>query len=567
MSVQKRRDGALNMSVLIALLVTTLIALQLWLWWPSIHSPHFHNEDTAGITYSADLLLRGGVPLRDTAEMKAPGAFFMLAAWWSVVGRSLESAQALMALWSLLGALGLALSSWWLTRSLISASLTALLWVSLSPYTGSLDINYGAWMITPYLWSIALLLKGVSSSKKERLSLWPWVGAGALMTLAALFKRQAVVLVPLICLGAALSEGSWRARLSRLVASGLSALFAFSPIALWYASRGALSEWLSSYALSESGWRYVQGGGQSALSAGERWVRVGDGLLGLWAYFRAPLTLALLSTVFGVWLTRGSAAARWRHARSALLLWSATLCAFVGASLGWRYFKGYYLQLLPSLLLLATLCVPLLTARLRAWRASPASSSPASSSLSAPLILSLTLALVFSVMTLTHDLQQSSSARKARARALYLPTVEAERVSEWLKHHQREGDELWVWGRWGWPIYFHTALSSPTRYYKSLGVLTTQLTNTWMRAGGRVSFNPNGPWREAIAELKASPPRFIVMAKNEDASGFKALQELLRERYQEVATSELKLARPQHKLFKVYELSAASPLRHTQSDR
>ena len=46
------------------------------------------NHDVAGITYNADLLLRGGLPYVDTVEIKAPGTFYLVAAAFQLFGRS-----------------------------------------------------------------------------------------------------------------------------------------------------------------------------------------------------------------------------------------------------------------------------------------------------------------------------------------------------------------------------------------------------------------------------------------------------------------------------------------------
>ena len=52
-------------------------------------------------------------------------------------------------------------------------------------------------------------------------------------------------------------------------------------------------------------------------------------------------------------------------------------------------------------------------------------------------------------------------------------------ISQEIKANTRREDKIWVWGRWAWPSYFYTERQSATRYFKNLGVLTTQLTNTW----------------------------------------------------------------------------------------
>ena len=119
--------------------------------YPALSLAYFHNEDTAGITYSAHLIMQGGLPYIDTVEMKAPGSFFLLAQWWSWFGVSLESAQSLMFMWSFLAACGIALGSWFLYHSIWTAGFSGLLYIYLAPFTDSIDINYGAWMITPYI--------------------------------------------------------------------------------------------------------------------------------------------------------------------------------------------------------------------------------------------------------------------------------------------------------------------------------------------------------------------------------------------------------------------------------
>ena len=126
-------------------------------------------------------------------------------------------------------------------------------------------------------------------------------------------------------------------------------------------------------------------------------------------------------------------------------------------------------------------------------------------------------------------------------------------------------DQIWIWGRWAWPVYFYSQRESATRYFKSLGVLTTQLSNTWnpQRKTRPTAFNPNGPWKEAIGELQQNLPKFIVLARNEPYHQFKALKQLLRTHYQTVThklfplkqqrktTNKRKKRRPQY--FTIYQ--------------
>lgn len=519
-------------------LVLSLLCLHLWFRWPVLSNPHFHNEDTAGITYSAELILRGGVPLRDTVEMKAPGSFFILAIWWYFFDHSMMNAQLLMMVWSGLAAVGVGVGAWWLTESRYIALLTALAYVVLAPYTDSIDLNYGAWMITPYIWSVTFLLYILK--KQQRSLAWPWILAGSLMTIAALCKRQGVVIAPLfLCSAISLySIAQFRLILRRLTLGILGSFLTFIPIMAWYDAHHALGAWIESYVLSRSGWEYVKGGGGGRLNFTELSLRMGDGILGIWEYSRAPICFALCATIFLYWTGRQS---KDDHPfRSSLVfLWILTALSFVGASLGWRYFKGYYLQLLPGLLWIGSLALKYLN-QLDFNKRSRS-------------IFAVIICLLF--IPLSRDLTQSLEARSKRAKALYLPTYEVQRVSSWIKKQAQPDDHLWVWGRWAWPLYHHTGLMSPTRYYKSLGVLTTQLTNTWNpnRQSAPVRFNPQSAWQEAIKELRANPPRFIVLARNEDWREFKALKNLLSEHYQRISSTELKLHRPRHEVFTVYQ--------------
>ncbi|MCA9539711.1 MAG: hypothetical protein KC620_12530, partial [Myxococcales bacterium] len=80
-------------SALDAVALLLLAGLALWLRWPALSTEGFHNEDAAGITYNADLLLRGLVPYLDDLEWKAPGSFYLSALVWSVFGRSIVALQ------------------------------------------------------------------------------------------------------------------------------------------------------------------------------------------------------------------------------------------------------------------------------------------------------------------------------------------------------------------------------------------------------------------------------------------------------------------------------------------
>ena len=613
-------------SRLIALLMIIVFTLlHLWVRWSAFHLPYFHNEDTAGITYSADLILRGGLPLIDTVEMKAPGSFFLLAGWWSWLGRSLESAQLLGVLWSWLAMVGVIMGAWVLYMRMWCAVVAGGLYLYLAPFTDSIDINYGAWMVTPYIWSATLMLVAHRARHRDKLTVHDvspplpssassdgldytytlcWLLTGVLIACAALMKRQGAAVFPLACLLAYLYAPRRMLALGSLC-GGVSGTFlvAFLP----YIIRGHGLEAATHYFFSKSGWSYLLSDLERAqhslttLAAPARLPRLWDGVVGLGVHVPLAGTLALYNLISQVLLRHQRARSEADetsiiHAQShpdplrghtQLLLCFISL-SFVGASLGLRFFKGYYLQVLPGLIWLAVHPYGLP----RAWRHAIGALWNRDRWVRRPTLNTLlVLTLISSCGGLSYAARASwmhlQRARSMRARPLYLPARQIKEISQELKriydttqslnqgHTPARGVEqaanlrpwssrllsaeprsLWVWGRWAWPAYFYTQAASPTRYFKNLGVLTTQLTNTWnpKRRSRPTRFDPHTPWRDAIRELSADPPLFIITAKNEPITGFSELQKLLRRRYQRLSYKTLKVkTHRSRQLFTVYQ--------------
>ena len=72
-----------------------------------------------------------------------------------------------------------------------AAGVAALLYTFGAPITDSIDINYGAWMIAPYVWATVFFLKHLKTGALR----WLFV-AGATLAIGGLLKRQAAVLFP-----------------------------------------------------------------------------------------------------------------------------------------------------------------------------------------------------------------------------------------------------------------------------------------------------------------------------------------------------------------------------------
>ena len=487
-----------------------LLGLTLALRWPALGTEGFHNQDAAGIAYNADLLRHGLMPLRDSVETKAPASFF--AAWglWTAFGRSLSLlvwAGAALAWLSALALHGAARSLWGPRAGLVAATLYTLA----SPVPDSIDFNYQTWTALPWaasMWAFVSALKHGSTGR--------YVLAGALVVLAAQVKHQCAALGPVYA--AIAFAWPWlrppegftpgpRARGVLGLAAG--AVLGFVPLATWYAAHDGLGDFFGTFFLSEGGWKYAR----SPLDLTEKLVRLGDGVLGLWEYLALPSVLAL-GALRG-WARRPS-----RPGGVGALLLGVFAAGFLAAAVGFRFYKSYYLHVLPALALAAAAPGGLVDLALRreTW------SLPAGGRTRA-LWLGFRLMLATLVgLAAANDIANLGEIRGQRRVARDL---DAQRVAKVIAAHSAPDDRIWVWGRWAWPVYYHADRRAASRHYKVMNVLTTPLTNTWRREGDPERFVEEGPWREILDEVQAARPAFIVVAPNEDKRAFKAFNDWL----------------------------------------
>lgn len=533
------RGWSLALDLLICL---ALGALALWLRWPALSTDGFHNEDTAGITYQADLLAQGRLPYVHAYEIKEPGSFFGTWLVWEVFGRSLVVIQRFASAWAILGLWGVYAGARvlypQLRRGRALAALAGLLYALASPVSDSIDFNYNNWMAAPAIWSAVVFVWALRTERLLGL-----VGAGALMALTGLMKRQGAVTFPLyvaflgwpmvLWLWARLRQrstegllffnplraqtaGPPRSAWARLFAYGGGLALGFAPLGIFYATKGYLKDLIVHYFFSPGGWRYVKG----ELGWSDRLVRLYDGWLGFWEFMALPSWLMVLAIVWGL-LQRPRLGAR------GLFLTGHFLLSFVAAALGFRFFKGYYLQVLPAAVWVAAHprgpIGQLLTSAGRA-----ALGRGGVGLLAAGLVLSVGGA----VPAVRKDVQQLRQIRKMRERSL---DAQAQRVARVINANKTAEDQIWVWGRWAWPVYYHTQLFAPTRFHKVLGVVTTNLTNTWRRPTMQTSFVRRGPEAdELMGELGAAPPAFIVVSRNEDYRDFTEFRAFLNAHYRVV---------------------------------
>jgi hypothetical protein len=398
----------------------------------------------------------------------------------------------------------------------------------LSPITDSMTVNYNSWMIAPYVWATVLFALGRQAGPQEQKRT---LVAGSSPRLsspssAALMKRQGAVIVPALRPGLADSDPrsvrpcGWQSTGPLAAASSPSrrACFARLPadLALLPDSTAAFPTfvWAVTSDLEPAGTTCK---GQEVAIEGKI-DRLEDGLLGLYKYMALPMLLATISV--------GSLVIS-RHRKTGLLstlLGLHLLMSFVGAALGFRFFKGYYLQLLPAAAWLAAHSEGPLMRLLRGatWPKSPDAQ------------LGRTLRLLALALLCLPTLVPALTINKVQSRRRPLQNryqLEAKRIAQTIKKNTKPSERIWVWGRWAWPVYFYADRLSVTRYYKVLGLITTNLTNTWRRPTSMTRFVKKGPWKEIGSHLAKRKPVFIVAAKNESYRGFTPLEKLLREHY------------------------------------
>ena len=480
------------------------IALSILIRMPASQNDGFHNEDAAGILYSAQLIQQGGLPLVDTLELKAPGSFFVAAIYWQIFPQTISSIQILGIVWAVLAMLGIYAGG----HALFGARaglFSALVYLLLSPIMDSIDINYGAWMITPMIWSAVAFILWMQTHQNR----WLFI-AGVLLALAGLLKRQGAVLTPLFLLGIAYLSYHRSARLDlRQIVGQSSVLFGgifvgFLPIFLFYFINDSLFTFMEHYFFSPGGWKYLD-----TLTWNEKSVRLADGALGFLEYGSIATVLAGIALVG--WVGQDNHT----HRKSWYFLLGLLVVSILGLSLGFRFFKGYYLQTLPAL----------------AWMAgSPHGLSRLFTS-NMTWLKRCTIG-IFALLIVTpfvvKDYKALMSIRQMRTQPRDLS---AQRIAEMIKRETTSDDRIWVWGRAAWPIYVHAERLAATRYPKTLAVFTTNLTNTWRRGTKPTTFEPRSDWRMLIKELRRDKPRFIVLAHNERYGNFKALHDVLREAY------------------------------------
>jgi hypothetical protein len=184
----------------------------------------------------------------------------------------------------------------------------------------------------------------------------------------------------------------------------------------------------------------------------------------------------------------------------------------VAASVGMRFYKGYFVAVGPALALLAAAPGGLLQRRLGQR---------------ARWLRALALALV-AVLAL-RSAWLGKAVRDDRGR---VHDRGGRLLAEHIAKGTEPGDRIWVWGWHLWDVYAFTGHLSGSRIYKSLGLLTPANDDTWRRPASPLVIAEDSPFRALlIDDLRASPPKYIALGSTVPRDDFPELRALLRERY------------------------------------
>ncbi len=489
-------------ATLVALLA--ILAGSVWIRWPGFVQGGFASHDVAGILYNAMVLDHGGLPYVDTFEFKPPGSFY-LATWLAgPEARDIARLQIAANLWALASLFAVALLAWRIWGRVASVVAAGLLGIH-DAVLDSMDANYVTWANLPQIvaFGLAIAASGPGGRPRWRPTLWLLAGVGA--GAATLCKQPNGVILIVVGIMAMWPTAAVRGSVSELVRAlgwdrGALVLAGFGlihvPIAVHYSSRGQLGSLIDGYVLNRWALEYMV-----ARQAG--WLDSSrEGALALAHFLGLPMVFA------GFALAAPGPPERARERRFVVLWLAATL---VAASLGARFYKGYFVAVAPPLVLLAAAPWGLLGGQLRM----PNWARALALTLLAPLVVrqGLIVEAQRSDRGMAHD-------RGGRA------------IAEYVVANTTPDATIWVWGWHLWDVYPLANRMSASPIYKSLGVLTPANDDTWRRPASKQVFVDSDHAARLLDDLASARPAYIVLGSTVPRQQFADLQKFLRREYQ-----------------------------------
>lgn len=471
-----------------------MLLASVWVRWPGFTQGGFASHDVAGILYNGMLFDAGLYPYADSIEFKAPGTFYL--AWWLAEGgRAISRFQIWANSWAIASLLAVATIGWrrWGPRA---AFVAAALYALHDAQLDTMDANYVTWAQLPSILAVGWALEARAATLRGT-ALFGFCVAGLCAGAAVLLKRPAGVVLVLTLAVAGMNTG--RARRARVwdmmaVAGGAGSIFA--AVAIHYAVGGEFGALWDGYVRSKWGWTYAASGTEFLAADAHK-----EGLFAT-VYF-LPLPLAASAFV----LARGSPAGQ---RTEALLLAVWAVLALIAASVGFRFYKGYFLAALPPLCLLAAAPWGLFGEFTRRR-------------IAIQLVALLPLLPLAGRQAL---LLHAERINRARAHDLG-----GRAIARQVRKRTKKSDRIWVWGWHLWDVYPFTGRLAGTRFYKTMELTTSLNDATWRRPRSPLHFRDGPAAHALIADLEANRPAYIVLGSAVPTAEFKALSAFLREHY------------------------------------
>jgi hypothetical protein len=469
--------------------------------------PAFRNPDVAGIAYNARLLVRGGLPYVDSAEIKPPGAFLLFAPFVALGG--MRAVWAVATLWG--AALSLATGALAATcfgqRAGARAAMLHAAWAVLATDG---DINYSFWMSLPFTLSAACACSAVTIVEPRRRKL-AWAFAGALALFAVSIKPSAWTLLFLFTLlGASeLFHGRFGSALEALVAGFVGAAFASLLIAFPFLVRGELGGlWAGLGSVSEFGNEYVQ---VVQNAYGGRLRAVFSGMPCLFEQMPGPFAFALAGCA-GLFVRQNSGPL-------AFAAFGFGLAGLVGVSYTLRFFTHDDAQLLPALAVLAVRPQGLVAGLLDVLQ------PVRRLAFFAPAVLGIAAGYP--------DYRQRRDYVNFMGERDHMVSGICSKVAPLLPPNE----PVLAWGWHGWSVYEHCERRAPGRIFKVLAHVTTLNTNTCNNGFGPMGLRQGPERRRFYDEVRRRPPALFLWSSYFDEMGgdplrqFSELNELVQTRY------------------------------------
>lgn len=378
------------------------------------------NLDEGAFLIIAQKVLHGRLPYRDVVDQKAPGIYYLLAAFLFVTNRLalaplaqalvMRTVVVLVHLWTATGIVLLGRRWWRLEVGVLAAGL----WLAALPL-----IEGGYFVTEPFAVSATIWALVVAAHRR---SIRAAFGVGLLLALGTLFKQTAVLAVPGVALvtlmeGRGAWEQAWRLDrelLRRGVAFGVGLTAPWLLVFMVWAAAGGLGALWDQMVISNL-LHYPPDPTRPV-----KLVIARDAMPLLWL---VPIAVGIVG------LARWSGvAARLRSAPSiaSVALWLIGGLALIPFST--HAFLHYWVQVVPFAALLTALGV---FAILDAWRP-PTRSSP-TSRLATPLLLALLVTLVGWHGTVLDRLQANGNLLQSQVEA-----------AQWIASHTTTGEAILV---------------------------------------------------------------------------------------------------------------------------